>query len=230
MNAISRLARGFTNDKLITLTPDGEGCQTYNVSCAMLCHASKYFRAVLHGGFKEASSNILTFPDFDEKILEGFVYWLAAGHLPRHDEFLSEARNVDPDKLAEYLLDWELLLIRLWIFGDQYMIPKLQNCAMSPLLNAMMHRPLAPRAVREIFERTANDAPLRRAAVTNITGDLTCGWYHADDVEELSQIPGLLVAAMEENRQCRGGLLYGCRCDILCGRVDQRLASFMVQV
>ncbi|KAF2769778.1 hypothetical protein EJ03DRAFT_351045 [Teratosphaeria nubilosa] len=230
MNAISFVASAFANDYLVTLIPDGEDCQTYRVSCATLCETSEYFRAALQGNFREVSSGILTFPGFDDKTLQGFVYWLSEGDLPDHEDFLSwDVRDRDEQDFNERLLEWELLLIRLWAFGDQHLLPRLQNRAMIPLLQAMMEQTLAPQAVREIFERTAKDAQLRRAATIQVTGDLTGTYYQDDEVEELSQIPGLLVAVMNENRKCHGGLKRGCKCDVLCCRVDGRQESFMVE-
>ncbi|THW16100.1 hypothetical protein D6D24_04621 [Aureobasidium pullulans] len=81
----------------------------------LLCHYSGYFRGALAGGFSEATMGRLPIPSIDSDHFEIVVYLLHRGQLLEGSDS-----------------PWATLE-DLWLFGDEYIIPALQNAAMNAL-------------------------------------------------------------------------------------------------
>lgn len=91
----------------------------YLVSKSKLCEISKFFVKAFQGQFLEHDTKLLRFPDTADDTLKAFLYWLINGDLP--------------NTMTLGDVDAEILLVQLWVFGDTYMIPVLQNAAMQVL-------------------------------------------------------------------------------------------------
>jgi hypothetical protein len=82
--------------------------------------------------------------------------------------------EADPD------LNWELL-IRVWIFGDKYLMPCLQNKAMNALIQKNREAKFVPTPqLKTIYENTLPGSPLRKLVV-----DLVI--YKIGDMDEVMQ-------------------------------------------
>lgn len=87
----------------------------------LLCFYSDYFRKAFTGSSEEASENKITLSDVSVEIFEAFQHWLYTRRL-EHDE--SDSPNA-------YV--W---LAKLWVFGNLYHTPLLQNNAMDAIFAA----------------------------------------------------------------------------------------------
>ena len=122
-------SRSLSPDALIAIFPDGAETEIM-VSKAILCENSKYFVKVLDGKFKEAGERILRFPGWSAEVVELFIYWAYKSALPTITDLLA---RVDSKSMATR--DAEITMIRLWMFGDARLVPKLQNDAMKLLVD-----------------------------------------------------------------------------------------------
>ncbi|THX02282.1 hypothetical protein D6D13_08370 [Aureobasidium pullulans] len=90
--------------------------QAFSIHKDLLCFYSDYFRGAFDSGFKEAVEGKLSLPTEDPAIFDifnGFIY----------TRQLRDATGVQgPDLLFG-------TLVALWIFGDKYIVPALQNKA-----------------------------------------------------------------------------------------------------
>ncbi|TIA36849.1 hypothetical protein D6C79_08209 [Aureobasidium pullulans] len=93
-------------------TSDGE---VFTERKALLCHYSGYFRGALAGGFSEATMDRLPILSINSDHFEIVIYFLHRGQL-------LEGSDLPLATLEE-----------LWLFGDEYIIPALQNAAMNAL-------------------------------------------------------------------------------------------------
>jgi hypothetical protein len=90
--------------------------------------------------------------------------------------------------------------VRLWCFGDAFLMPKLQNEAMKALLSCLNHSRVSVEALRLTFANTAADSTLRKAIndeflydyVASVEGSGCRGMYTEDMISEMASIPGLM--------------------------------------
>jgi hypothetical protein len=94
------------------------------------------------------------------------------------NEFLYTGRLFEGDVLAVRWID----LVAVWVFGDKYLVPALQNSAMDMFIKKMHTRKCIPmRAIPAIWESTLASSPLRKlmldilAYKPDIEAVLACG-------------------------------------------------------
>jgi hypothetical protein len=134
----------------------GAAKEHYTLHKDLLCFYSDFFRAALNGSFKEAVERKIELPDVKIEVFETFQVWLYTQTLPKNED---EATEVYPAFAR---------LIRLWIFGDKYQIPLLQNNAMDAMLAKVDEDQQVPTKVLNLaYENTVLNSPLRRA-ITDI--------------------------------------------------------------
>lgn len=104
---------------MVTIVLEEDGSR-FTVQSALLCSASDYFVKALEGPFKEANERTLSLPGCDAKIFSIFLYWMCNRELPN----LNGPSEKD-DRFFDSMFRWQKLLIRLWVFGDAYLIPAL---------------------------------------------------------------------------------------------------------
>ena len=105
-----------------------------------------------------------------------FIYWLYHGELPESDEENSDIQEP---------------LVRLWIFAERYLMPKLQNAAMESLcVNLVSIKPCTG-AMRAAFEVTSGTSVLRKVMVRGAIDDF--GRCDLEGVEDLALEIGKLA-------------------------------------
>ncbi|THY80361.1 hypothetical protein D6C92_10628 [Aureobasidium pullulans] len=100
----------------IVVVEVGPEKQAFSIHKDLLCFYSDYFRGAFDSSFKEAAEGKLSLPTEDPAIFDifnGFIY-------TRQLRDATDVRGLD-------LLYGTL--VALWIFGDKYIVPALQNKA-----------------------------------------------------------------------------------------------------
>ena len=85
-----------------------------------LCACLKYFRAAFCDGFAETKAQEIDLQDTDLEIFNSFLYWTYHQSLP------SEIRRT-------------YTYMKLWIFADKYIVPKLQNYVMRLIITGLIN-------------------------------------------------------------------------------------------
>ncbi|KAN0116934.1 hypothetical protein V8E51_002911 [Hyaloscypha variabilis] len=80
-----------------------------------ICFYSPFFASAFNGPYKEGQTQIMSLYEIDPEVFGIFVYWLYHRKLPTHTARLG---HVDLVHLA-----------KLWILGDRFLAPALQNNA-----------------------------------------------------------------------------------------------------
>jgi hypothetical protein len=128
--------------------------ECYTLHKDLLCFYSDFFRAAFNGSFKEATERKIELLEVETHVFEAFQVWLYTQDLPQID-------NVSKDTYT----DWSLL-IKLWIFGDKYQIPLLQNNTMDKIVDKLdkdRNNPLL--WITHVYENTTVNSVLRKAVV-----------------------------------------------------------------
>ncbi|KER00153.1 hypothetical protein AUEXF2481DRAFT_24506 [Aureobasidium subglaciale EXF-2481] len=107
-----------------------------------------YFQGALSGAFSEASMDPLSMNAIDIRLYETVHYFLQRGQL-----------SEDSD------LSWEDLF-RIWLFGDQHIIPALQNEVMDVLIAKFdTDRKVPAKCIPLIYSNALSEAHLRTLLV-----------------------------------------------------------------
>lgn len=180
------------NDAMISITLEGD-TQTYNVSRAKLLGVSEYFVKALTGGFSESKTLALKLPDCTADTLQMFLYYLSSGK-ELVDLFVP---HFDYDREAQ------ATLARVWVFGQQYLIPKLQDEAMKALDELLQDHLVGLDTVRVAFTKTSEHSKLRNRITEEMYRDHGEVFQKASTsreqrMAEVAAIPGYLIALSEE--------------------------------
>lgn len=107
---------------------------------------SDYFRAAFNGSFTEATEGRIELRDVDLEVFENFHAWLYTRKIPES-------------------LRW-LQLVRLWVFGDRFQVPLLQNCVMNEIFDKEQEEAKLPlNWMWSAYEYTVDGSPLRKATI-----------------------------------------------------------------
>jgi hypothetical protein len=124
----------------------------------LLCFYSDFFRAAFEGSFKEASERKIELSDVLTNTFEAFQVWLYSQSL----------RNFEDSQDSTKLLEFPSFqtLARLWVFGDMYQIPLLQNSAIDALMSKLREGKSFDMTVVAIaYQHTMRASPLRKLAI-----------------------------------------------------------------
>jgi hypothetical protein len=154
------------DESLVEIQPEGSE-EIYYIQHGLLFNASEYFHKALDGRFLEGFNRRLTLPGCDEDTLKVFLYWVVKKELPwtRYNCCLDFDCCETP---CHRWLESELQVIRVWRFADQYLMPKLQNAAMSILLDMLPEGYPQIDAIHEAFSACAPDSRLCKMYVDEI--------------------------------------------------------------
>jgi hypothetical protein len=117
-----------------------------------------FARALQEDGFREGTERSITMPEDEPRAFEVFVY-----HLCHHEvKFQELTKDCETEKAA----DLELCFA-VWVFGEKYDIPQLQNAIMlyacSVLMISDIHVvKLSPTMLAAYYGATPSDTPLRK--------------------------------------------------------------------
>ena len=212
----------FQSDQLITIILTNS-TETFSVQKALLCNVSEYFAKALKGRFNEAKTRALTLPDCDIDTVQMFLYWLCNLEVPNSREMVYEhARGSETRR--EVVSQQQLQLIRLWCFGDRFLIPRLQNAAVRDLVDLLDISYIRAAAMALVFNTTHETSPLRALAVhsflvyyptINAYGEQT---YSEDALNMMGGTPGVLAKCFEFVATSKCGRLK-CECSPCCYKI-----------
>ncbi|KAG9703805.1 hypothetical protein KCU86_g5905, partial [Aureobasidium melanogenum] len=128
--------------------------QAFSVHKDLLCYYSDYFRGAFEGSFKEAVDGKMWLEKEDPEIFDIF------------NAFLYNRRLQDANGLVGPGLSFTTL-VDLWIFGDQFVVPLLQNLAIDSFQQKSDTEYTIPwkSHIRKIYDNTLHGAPLRRIMI-----------------------------------------------------------------
>lgn len=176
----------------------------------------------LQGGFREASTATLTLPGCDIDTFELFLHYLVNRDLPDSELVVGHAVAESDGQLAA-IVAYQAKLVRLWIFADAIMMPRLQNCAAHDIVR--MCRFIHPDSIETIFTATREGSRLRLLAVRSflyIREANTCfgtRYFSKQDSNRLMGVPGFMGECFEEvgRSVCRS---FFCSCATHCSLID----------
>ena len=131
----------------------GQSATSFTVYKSLLVGSAPFFAAALEGNFVEATEQTIEMPDVSSEVFKRFMLWMYTASLIGDGESVRD-------------LSCEVL-VRVYVFGDTYDIPNLQNCVMDTLkarLDSSLTR-LDGEHISLIYKNTAKDCSLRRFAV-----------------------------------------------------------------
>lgn len=152
----------------------------FKVPKFILRDASEYFTSALDGKFSEAAKKRIRLRYCETQTAEVLIYWLYQKELPDFESELGMKCAVrtlgghqfrDPPPEEETTQHY-ILLARLWMLGDYLMMPKLQNAAMTKLLNISRMHPsmmMAATTIAEVFRISYSGSVLRRVVLEQAT-------------------------------------------------------------
>jgi hypothetical protein len=172
------------------------------VQRTIIANASPWFKKALTGGWTESRALRLTFPETDCNIIKHFLYFLMHGEtrLPQNNQ------------------DNELLPVKLWIFADEHLLPKLQNQVMKHLYHA--HNPgssswsyPSTNTIAQALSLSTNNSALYKFMMSVLVSGLHdvsersdghgskyfVGYYGSNDILVLEGIPGLMTEILKES-------------------------------
>ncbi|THX79949.1 hypothetical protein D6D05_04734 [Aureobasidium pullulans] len=128
----------------------GSKKKSHSLHKDLLCFYSDYFRAAFNGSFKEATDGKIELMDVEPEVFDIFQVWLYS-------------RRVQASQKPVLCY---MTLAQLWVFGDKYQIPLLQNEVMDEIFARrarlkVFHTPL----VKLAYEQTPVGSPLRKAVI-----------------------------------------------------------------
>jgi hypothetical protein len=142
---------------------------------SLLTHFSKFFRAALLGGFKEASDKIVPLHHQCPRIFELFVHWLYYQQFPDayfHDDPAIIELFQDQIRVPKKYSSIDTL-IKLHVFGDEYDVKALMKDTLDELFHQVVSTTrdvyMPPSSIDYAFEHLGPSAPMCRQLVS-----LTC--------------------------------------------------------
>jgi hypothetical protein len=102
------------------LSGDGEKKPVF-VHKNYICEYSKYFRVAFHDGFAETDAQEIDLEETDPQTFNRFLHWTYHQSLPTSE--------LGPNHFNKN--------VKLWIFADKYIVPKLQNYIMTIIMESL---------------------------------------------------------------------------------------------
>ena len=130
----------------------GPNQRRFGVYKGWISSKSTFFKAAFNGSFKEASNDVVLLPDDDPELFDIVHIWLNV------DLLTQSVNGRDVDCTSRQLID-------VFIFGDKYGMPELQNMAINYLIEwAVKKEGLIPHFTH-VYGNTTKNSPLRRLLV-----------------------------------------------------------------
>jgi hypothetical protein len=165
--------------------------KTYKVQKSLLCTAAKYFRDALGGSWAERGSKPITLPDCDEETCQYFIYWLAYRKLPSSLANEDSPMDADGDDTGSDDTLNSCRLVKIWVFGDKYVMPQLQNATMTLLISNVRKNSLRVETTRLAFEMLP-DSLVTKLLLEQQAYNYKASPLDPDSFEHLSDCPGLM--------------------------------------
>ncbi|KAK4501712.1 hypothetical protein PRZ48_007521 [Zasmidium cellare] len=211
MNEAFQFAVMLQQDEMATIQLD-DTSEVYTVQRALLLQASDYFQKALDGHISEDGRRILRLPGCDTPTLQLFLLWLYKRALPDFGEYqatLLERLGVESEIVMKSSIDLQTKLVKLWSFGEMFLIPALQNDTTDALLDVVEADKLQPAAVALVYQTISSDMIKRMCAKEALNG-----WrerfYSEHELSLLGGIPGFMGEILDSREECRWS---NCLCD-----------------
>ncbi|KAG9672397.1 hypothetical protein KCU99_g6937, partial [Aureobasidium melanogenum] len=146
VTTLSKRPPGACYQTLVTIKVGSEK-KKFAIHKDLLTFYSDFFRGAFNGSFIEAAEGKLSLPDVEVPIFDIFNQFLYTGRLADGEGHTLRS----------------ITLINLWLFGDRFIVPCLQNSAIDAL-GKRFHKSLSlpTRFNKLIWENTLPSAPLRK--------------------------------------------------------------------
>ncbi|CZR61819.1 uncharacterized protein PAC_11716 [Phialocephala subalpina] len=109
---------------------DKTALRSFPLYKSVLCRQSPFFKAAFKGPFIEGQSQSMTLEDVGIEEFGSFVHWMHYGVIASKHGVESGDVPLIPTKV----------LIKLWMLGERFLVPQLQNDAMDILYNRVKNR------------------------------------------------------------------------------------------
>jgi hypothetical protein len=124
--------------------------KTFTIHKDLLVYYSDYFRAAFNGSFVESKKKTMRLADVDVGTFEDFHTWLYTRKFVYEDDKSLSFRH----------------LTNLWVFGDYFQMPMLQNCVMDEIFAKVKLQQGIPTDMAKIaYAETVEGSLLRRASI-----------------------------------------------------------------
>ncbi|CAD0087664.1 unnamed protein product [Aureobasidium vineae] len=163
LSSLSKQPPGACYNGVVTIEVGSEK-KAFVIHKDLLTFDSDYFCGAFDGSFKEAAEGKLSLPDEQVNVFDIFNQFIYTRSLEEH--------NLNSHTLIE-----------LWLFGDKFLIPCLQNAAMDALVKWLGIYDCPAYDVRAIWKRTMPSAPLRKLIL-----DLVVYWCEFENVMSSAQL------------------------------------------
>lgn len=157
--------RLFDKEPEFTTVLVGPALERFTVHKELLIHSSDFFRRALTGEFKEAKEKEVTLKEEDPLLFEVFLHWLYHGRFPH-------ARFDDDETLVDLWMPKDeptMNFVPLYLFGDQYFIPKLKADVLDELVALVQVKEVVWKPdfamIDEAYRSLREDDPLCRALI-----------------------------------------------------------------
>ncbi|KAG9747963.1 hypothetical protein KCU73_g7214, partial [Aureobasidium melanogenum] len=138
----------------------GSSKKDFTVHKDLLIFYSDYFRAAFNGSFSESTASKIELLDVKKKVFENFHTWLYMRKLSTEDD---EALDFRP-------------LVDLWIFGDRFQVPMLQNCVMDEIVARQRRGDSSDVSLLKVaYDNTVDNSPLRKVLIEDLAYDAILG-------------------------------------------------------
>lgn len=170
----------------------------------------------------------MTLPGSDLESVQLFIYWLCKHDLPDMTKEEDSHTNGTPER-RDCITKNQEILVRLWCFGDRFLVPRLQNVAMKNLIHRLRGAYVRAEIVDLALRLTLEKSPLRNAITrhflhnqpanghANAYGGLQ---YDQADFERFGSTPGLMTQFLRViSKSVRKRL--PCTCEKECYRINE---------
>ncbi|TVY53584.1 hypothetical protein LCER1_G007375 [Lachnellula cervina] len=123
--------------------------QEFLVYKEFICYYSPFFNAAFNGSFEEGATQSIDIVDVHRKVFGLFVNWIYT-------------QNVVPEQDDASNAPSSTTLIELWLLGDRFLIPRLQNEVLAVLDQRRIKRRINSATYDRVYDNTVQGSPLRR--------------------------------------------------------------------
>ncbi|KAI6912664.1 hypothetical protein KC318_g2590 [Hortaea werneckii] len=191
MEEVKAFASHFREQDAATVIVDGENA--YRIPQSLLeklrSRCSTFWERLTDEMVMHRSLSVDTHTDSD--MFELFLFWASELRLPCFDTGKDDitiggvpAADVECPDVVDTLAD-------LWIFAEEFAIPKLQNEAIKRLLEVLIEVDVRPSTL-SLFNRFRDEAILQSVLLLEVAHGLWCDCYTSEEVDELAKVEGFL--------------------------------------
>lgn len=151
----------------------GSKTKSFSVHKNILSQTSSFFKAACKPEWMKPEDRVIRFPDDDVEAIRVMVYWMYSDELCVHQKHLDDFAYWTQPAQDAMKTHWGLFA-KLYVIGDKYAIPRLQNHCIDAMLQSR-HKNLGiicPAIIPFVYENTSSPSdPLRRLLVMAFRSD-----------------------------------------------------------